>query len=145
MATGNVLSSALVPVIRCGICLVASLEVASRRSEEGELAVVHLVEASDAAQGAPAPVHGACRVDRGRGDEAADFLKADIITEGGDEGVNGAGATDCAALDTSGSAGAFLCPTQRCVLVVTYDAGMDVEFARRVCVGTAEYIAEEGQ
>eukprot|EP00928_Gymnodinium_smaydae_P054022 TRINITY_DN37875_c0_g1_i1.p1 TRINITY_DN37875_c0_g1~~TRINITY_DN37875_c0_g1_i1.p1 ORF type:complete len:591 (-),score=124.99 TRINITY_DN37875_c0_g1_i1:61-1833(-) len=43
------------------------------------------------------------------------------------------------------SSGAYLCAMQRWVLAVVYEAGMDSSIAKRVCIGTAEYLTEEGQ
>lgn len=41
--------------------------------------------------------------------------------------------------------GVFLCSTQRWILAVAYEVGMDPVMTKKVCLGTAEYLVDEGQ
>merc|ERR1740121_2632970 len=120
----------------------------SERLELGDLLVVHLAESAvkDCERSISAP----SRVDdAGDVDNAAIFLDPDgeakarlavasaatlLETDAGED----------AAVRIAATPGAFVCPTQRMVLVVAYESGMDQGFALKVCLGIAQYLIEDG-
>mmetsp|Transcript_36763 Transcript_36763/g.63860 ORF Transcript_36763/g.63860 Transcript_36763/m.63860 type:complete len:188 (-) Transcript_36763:2-565(-) len=100
----------------------------AERKEVGELLLVRLASTDREAILPPAPAATEDVL------EASDFCTADTL-----------GTPSPATLDKSSArAGAFICPSQRWVITVLYEEGMDAEMAGKVCFGTAEYLASEG-
>eukprot|EP00928_Gymnodinium_smaydae_P053493 TRINITY_DN37471_c0_g1_i1.p1 TRINITY_DN37471_c0_g1~~TRINITY_DN37471_c0_g1_i1.p1 ORF type:complete len:194 (+),score=42.53 TRINITY_DN37471_c0_g1_i1:57-638(+) len=113
--------------------------VVAGRSEVGELVLVRLT--ADAAEVAVAA--DACKVSSV---DCTD-LKASSFLEKASSG-DGTDAADAFAGLVAGAApaaGAFLVSTQRWVMIVVHEAGMDATMTLRVCVGVAEHIIAEGQ
>eukprot|EP00747_Dinoflagellata_sp_TGD_P179199 gnl/TRDRNA2_/TRDRNA2_29614_c0_seq1.p1 gnl/TRDRNA2_/TRDRNA2_29614_c0~~gnl/TRDRNA2_/TRDRNA2_29614_c0_seq1.p1 ORF type:complete len:216 (+),score=55.06 gnl/TRDRNA2_/TRDRNA2_29614_c0_seq1:52-699(+) len=128
----------------------SGLELAGRllgvagRVEVGDYLVVCLSEAAAVSSTGS----DGCRTEADAGLAASSFMK-----ENSSDGALGIPVKAAKGGDNEGqasaavatAAGAFLCATRRWVLVVLYDAGMDVELTMKVCVGTADYLASEGQ
>jgi len=69
------------------------------------------------------------------------FVGHDREESGNDTGV----ATLVEPRDPAGVPGAYLCATQRWLLVAVHDASMDATKAMQACLSTASYLVDEGQ